>query len=156
MNFDFQDQSPINDLVANNTTSVVLRPIITSLEQIVVESSNISEPNIMRRIGLDIQSVPCQMVMISLCQKTVEASIVDTIIAEEASSTKHFLHEIGTRVLIRCLEHTAIDVILQNARSLVDEGVDSSSFLSTASKSLNVAKQHMMERVRKFRNKKNI
>ena len=139
--------------MANNTARVILQPIITSLEQIVIESSNISEPNIMRQLGLDVQSVPCQMAFINLCQKAVEAPVVDTIIAEEASSTKYFLHEIGTKVLIRCLEHTTIDVILQNARSMVDEGFNDSSFLSTASKSLNVAKQHMITRVRNVKDK---
>ena len=147
MNFDFQDQSPIYDLVPDHKTSVVLQPIIDSLEQILIESSNVSEPNIMRHIGHNIKSVPCQMAIINLCQKTIEASTVDTIIAEEASSTKYFLHEIGTRVLIRCIELSAVNVILQIARSMVSEGLDSTICVSTATKSLNIAKQHFVQKV---------
>ena len=149
-NIDFQDQSPIHDLVPDHKTSLVLQPIIDSLEQILIESSNVSEPNIMRHIGHNIQSVPCQMAIINLCQKTVEASTVDTIIAEEASSTKHFLHEIGTKVLIRCIELSAVNVILQIARSMVSEDLDSTTCVSTATKSLNVAKQHFIQRVRDY------
>ena len=88
------------------------------------------------------------MAIINLCQKTTEASTVDTIIAEEAGFTTYFLHEIGTKVLIRCLEHTTVDVILQIARAMVDEGINSSAIVSTASRSLNIAKQHMMKEVK--------
>ena len=130
------------------TKRFILQPIIDTLEQIVIESNSFSEPNITRLIGSNIKSVPCQMAIINLCQKTTKASTVDTIIAEEASTTSYFLHEIGTKVLIRCLEHTSVDVILQIARAMVVEGIHSSAIVSTASKSLNIAKQHMMKEVR--------
>ena len=130
------------------TKRFILQPIIDTLEQIVIESNSFSEPNVMRLIGSNIKSVPCQMAIINLCQKTTEASTVDTIIAEEAGFTTYFLHEIGTKVLIRCLEHTTVDVILQIARAMVDEGINSSAIVSTASRSLNIAKQHMMKEVK--------
>ena len=159
MNFEFQEQSPIDDLVTDITTSVILQPIIDSLEQIVVESNNVSEPNIMRHIGPNVQSVPCQMAIINLCQKTTDlakdlrpetTTTVDTIIAEEASSTTYFLHEIGTKALVRCLEHISVDIILQIARGMIQEGIDSTTIISTASKSLSIAEQHLTKMVRYY------
>ena len=149
MDFDFQDQSPINDMVTTIYNSLVLQPIINSLEQIVLQSNNINQPNIIGQIGVGLQSVPCQMALINICEKSVEAATVDSIIAEEAYSTTSFLHEIGTRVLVRCMELTPIDVVLQNARGMVHDTSDTSSCITIATKSLSIAKKHMIEEVRK-------
>ena len=137
-------------MVTTSYNSLVLQPIINSLEQIVLQSNNINEPNIIGQIGFGVQSVPCQMALINICEKLVEAATVDSIIAEEAYSTTSFLHEIGTRVLFRCMEFTPIDVVLQNARGIIHDSSDTSSFITTANKSLSTAKKHMMEEVREY------
>ena len=137
-------------MVTTSYNSLVLQPIINSLEQIVLQSNNINEPNIIGQIGFGVQSVPCQMALINICEKFGEAATVDSIIAEEAYSTTSFLHEIGTRVLFRCMEFTPIDVVLQNARGIIHDSSDTSSFITTANKSLSTAKKHMMEEVREY------
>ena len=145
----FQDssfqQSPIDDKV---NACFVLQPIINSLEQILVESNDVNEPNIIERMGSNLQSVPCQMALLNVCLKSVgETATIDTIISEEAYSTTSFLHEIGTRVLIRCMEHTTINIVLETARAMVKDISDTPSFLVTASNSLAIAKQHMLKQV---------
>ena len=131
----------------DSNNSLILQPIINTLQQITIESNNINEPNITGQIGLNVQSVPCQMALLNICLKSVQAATMDNIIAEEAYSTTSFLHEIGTRVLIRCMEHTPINVILQNARDMVDDTTDTTSFITTASRALSIAKQHMITEV---------
>ena len=143
-------ESPIDDMVTIDSNSLILQPIINTLEQIIIESNNINEPNITGHIGLNVQSVPCQMALINVCLKSIEAATMDDIIAEESYCTTSFLHEIGTRVLIRCMAHTPINVILQNARAIVDDTTDTTFFITTASRALSVAKQHMIKEVSIF------
>ena len=140
-------QSPIDDTVTIASKSLILQPIIHTLEQLTIQSNSLYEPKIMSQIGLDFQSVPCQMALINICLKSVQAPNVYTIIAEEAFSSTSILHEIGTRVLIRCLAHTPINVILENARATTDEQTCVTSLINTASRALTIAKEHMEKKV---------
>ena len=140
-------QSPIDDTVTIASKSLILQPIIHTLEQLTIQSNSLYEPKIMSQIGLDFQSVPCQMALINICLKSVQAPNVYTIIAEEAFSSTSILHEIGTRVLIRCLAHTPINVILENARATTDEQTCVTSLINTASRTLTIAKEHMEKKV---------
>ena len=136
-------------MVTVTSKSLILQPIIYALEQITIESTNINEPKITGQIGPNVpQTVPCQMALINVCQKSVEATTtVDNIIAEEAYSTSSFLHDIGTRVLIRCMEYTPVNVILQNARAIGEDTADMPSFIAEASRVLSIAKDHMIKEV---------
>ena len=135
-------------MVTSSYNSLVLHPIISSLEKVVMNSNNINEPNIIGQIGFAMQSFPCQMALINICAKLMEAATMDSIIAEEAYSTTSFLHEIGTRVLIRCLELTTADVVLHSVREMVLDISDASEFIEIATKSLMTAKKHVTEGVR--------
>ena len=132
--------SPLEDLVTTN--GLVFQPIIKTLEEILITSSNITEPKIIGQTGPNLQNVPCQMAMIKLCSQSLEAATVDRIIVEEATLTTNFLYEIGTRVLLRCMELTSLNILLETARSMVAEVSDTVSLIEIASKSLNLAKEH--------------
>ena len=124
------------------TNGLVFQPIIKTLEEILITSSNITEPKIIGQTGPNLQNVPCQMAMIKLCSQSLEAATVDRIIVEEATLTTNFLYEIGTRVLLRCMELTSLNILLETARSMVAEVSDTVSLIEIASKSLNLAKEH--------------
>ena len=130
-----------------SSKALILQPIIRALEQLTIESTSINEPKINGQIGPNVQSVTCQMALINICTISVEATTIDNIIAEEAYSATSFLHDIGTRVLIRCMEHTPLNVILQNAKAIGEDPVDMPSFITEASRVLSIAKDHMVKEV---------
>ena len=108
---DKHSESPAKDLVTPiQSKSLILEPVIIALEQIAIESSNITEPKSLGHIGLNmlqnVNTVPCQMALVNVCLNSVEeAAVVEKIIIDESCSTAELfsLHNIGTKIFIGCL-----------------------------------------------------
>ena len=97
----------------------------------------------------EVKSVPVQMALLTICQKTVQAKTMDQVIQSECLSQPDFMTSVGSKAVLNILERVPFEKFINVATAAV-KTIDENIVLHTAAKVVNLAESIIMTEVRDF------